>query len=105
MNIGRIVLGGLLAGLIVNVSEFVLNGYVVAADLEAALKARNIPPIDMSALVWFVVAGFAGGIVNVWLYAAIRPRFGPGVKTAVWAGVFVWLSTYALPNAGLIAIN
>jgi hypothetical protein len=33
---------------------------------------------------------FVLGII-VYLYAAIRPRFGAGVKTAVIAGVIVWL--------------
>jgi hypothetical protein len=31
------------------------------------------------------------GIVLVWLYAAIRPRFGPGPRTAFCAAVFVWI--------------
>jgi hypothetical protein len=31
-----------------------------------------------------------------WLYAAVRPRFGPGVKTAAMTGVAFWLLTTAL---------
>ncbi|MBY0493183.1 MAG: hypothetical protein K2Y23_03095 [Cyanobacteria bacterium] len=34
------------------------------------------------------------GIATVWLYAAIRPRLGPGPKTAIVAGVFVWALSY-----------
>jgi len=33
----------------------------------------------------------AMGIVAVWLYAAIRPRYGPGPKTAAIAGLAMWL--------------
>ena len=32
--------------------------------------------------------------VTVWLYAAIRPRFGPGPKTAICAGLIVWGLSY-----------
>ena len=31
------------------------------------------------------------GILAVWLYAAIRPRYGPGPKTAAIAGLAMWL--------------
>ncbi len=28
---------------------------------------------------------------NIWIYAAIRPRFGPGPKTAAYAGIVSWV--------------
>jgi len=31
------------------------------------------------------------GTVLVWLYAAIRPRYGPGPKTAAIVGFAMWL--------------
>jgi hypothetical protein len=31
------------------------------------------------------------GLVLVWTYAAIRPRFGPGPKTAVTAALVIWI--------------
>jgi hypothetical protein len=34
----------------------------------------------------FNATGFLIGIFAIWLYAAIRPRHGPGPKTAVCAG-------------------
>ena len=33
------------------------------------------------------------GFALVWQYAVIRPRFGPGVKTAATAGIALWLVT------------
>ncbi len=39
INMGRVIVGGLLAGLIVNISEFVLNTMVIGLDMEAAMKA------------------------------------------------------------------
>ena len=88
---GRVIGGGLLAGLVMNVLEAVF-GVVTAAQWEAAmgpekLAAMQKPAAMMAHLVW----SFVLGIVMVWLYAAIRPRFGPGPRTAVIAGVVVWL--------------
>jgi hypothetical protein len=98
INMGRVVVGGLLAGLLINVSEGILNGVLFAEENNAALAALNQPPMDNGMIVWFVILGFGLGIVAVWLYAAIRPRFGPGVRTAVSASLAVWLLAYLYPN-------
>lgn len=104
INLGRVILGGLLTGLIVNISEFVLNTYVIGAEMEAAMKALN-RPMDNQMMVWFVVAGFVLGIATVWLYAAIRPRFGAGVKTAVVGAVAVYFLAYLYPSIFFMAMN
>ena len=36
------------------------------------------------------------------LYAAIRPRYGAGPKTAVCAGLAVWVAGVLLPNAAFM---
>ena len=94
INIGRVVLGGLLAGVVINLGETILNLAVVAQAMEGALRDRNLSPVGGTAIAGFVLAAFLLGILTVWLYAAIRPRFGPGVGTAVCAGVFVWFLAY-----------
>jgi len=97
MNWLRVLLGGLLAGAIINVFEFVTNGVFLAADWEATMKAwgRTTPP-SASAGNIFLIWGFLSGIGAVWLYAAVRPRFGPGLKTAVLTGFAFWLFTTVL---------
>jgi hypothetical protein len=101
INMGRVVVGGLLAGLLINVSEFLLNAVVFADDINAAMAALNRPAIGGSMIVWFVAIGFAIGVLLVWVYAAIRPRFGPGVPTAVCAALTVWALGYLFPNVGM----
>lgn len=100
INVGRVLLGGLLAGLVVNIGETVLNLFVVAQGMEEVLKARNLPPVGGGAITGFVLLAFLLGIATVWLYAAIRPRFGAGVGTAIIAGLAVWFFAYLYGGLG-----
>jgi hypothetical protein len=65
------------------------------------LQARNLPPVGGGAIAGFVILAFLLGIATVWLYAAIRPRFGAGVGTAVCAGAFVWFFAYLYGGVAL----
>ena len=105
INMGRVVGGGLVAGLLINVSEFVLNTVVLAEDMNAAMAALNRPPIDNGMIVWFVLLAFGIGIMAVWVYAAVRPRFGPGVQTAICASLVVWGLAYLYPNVTTIVLG
>lgn len=98
VNTGKVVTGGLVAGLIMNISEYVLNEPVLGAQMAAAMAERNLPPVSGSAIGVFVVMGFLLGIFTIWLYAAIRPRYGAGAKTAVCAGLAVWFAAYLTPT-------
>src|SRR5258708_8476067 len=88
INWGRVVLGGLLGGVVLNVFDYVVYGVVLRPDFAATMQALGKPPSAMDSLVpLFVVVDFVYGIGLVWLYAAIRPRFSAGLKTAVTAGI------------------
>ena len=105
MNMGRIVLGGLVAGLIINIGEFILNMPILGSQWADALKALNRPPLDASPPTFFIILAFVLGILTVWLYAAIRPRFGKGPKTAISAGLMMWLLAILYPMAGMLPMN
>lgn len=94
INVGGVLKGGLVAGLIMNVSEFILNVPVAGARMEAELRALNLEPPGGGAIALFTVVTLVLGVLLVWVYAAIRPRLGPGPKTAVCAGILVWLLSY-----------
>lgn len=98
MNWGRIIGGGLLAGLIMNISEFVLHAIVLRPDGEALVKELNSRGYnvtqDPNLLMILMGITFALGVLAVWTYAAIRPRFGAGPGTAVCAGLAVWAMSY-----------
>jgi pimeloyl-ACP methyl ester carboxylesterase len=105
INLGRVVLAGLLAGLIVNIGEFIFNGVLFGEEMNQAMAALNRPPVADSSIVWFVLFGFGLGFMLVWVYAAIRPRFGPGVRTAVCASLAVWGLAYLYPGLFFIVMN
>ena len=105
INLGRVVLGGLVAGLIINFGEAILNGVLLAEHMNAAMAALNKPPVDQRMIMWFVLFGFGLGFMLVWTYAAIRPRFGAGIKTAICASTLVWGLAYLYPNLFMIIID
>lgn len=94
INIARVILGGLVAGLVMNTSEFLLNAVVLASQIEAAMAAINQPTPGGGQIMKLVGLTFFVGLATVWLYAAVRPRFGSGWKTALIAGLAVWLLVY-----------
>ena len=65
INLGRVLIGGLLAGVIINLSEFLLNGVVLAEDMNAAMASLNRPPIAPSMIIWFVLISFGFAITLV----------------------------------------
>lgn len=105
INLARVILGGIVAGLVMNVGEFVLHSFVIVEQMEAAVAARNLPPVGGPAIATFMLLGLALGIALIWTYAAIRPRLGPGVSTALCAGSLVWFLAYAYPSAGMWAMG
>lgn len=95
INNTRVILGGLAAGLVMNVIDFISNMFIMGARTQAEWTAVN-PLIwananDPKKLPAFLLIDFALGILLVWLYAALRPQFGPGPATAVRAAIFAWL--------------
>ena len=104
ISIARVLLGGLLAGFIINVFEYVTNGVVFASQWDAYEKAlgRQMRP---GAIPFFIVSAFVAGVGVVWLYAVARPRLGAGPKTAVLTGAGYWFFAYAIPAANHIAAN
>jgi hypothetical protein len=80
-NRGRVILGGLLAGLVINIVEFITNGVVLREAWGQAMQALGKPAqLSAGAIVIFNIWGFLLGIAAVWLYGfnlsslTFRPR-------------------------------
>ena len=104
MNVGAIIKGGLLAGLVINLGETVLNVFLVADSWGGvqALIGFEQSGADIAVL---VIMGFLIGIAGVWLYAAARPRLGAGPATAFRIGLVVWFFAWFWQNVSLMTLG
>ena len=101
INWTRVLLGGLIAGVVGNVLWFAGWGLFLKPNLSAALLASGHPMQEtVSATVLMVVLTFLVGILVIWLYAAIRPRYGAGPGTAALVGVAAGLLFGVFPDIG-----
>ena len=102
INWGRVILGGLVAGVVINVVEYVLNTMVLAKQNSELMTKLGVQ-LRPNAIPMFLIAGFLLGIAAIWAYAVARPRYGASAKTAVITGLGIWFIGNALPNFDLWA--
>jgi hypothetical protein len=103
----RVLVGGLAAGLAMLLSQIVLHTVVLldeGKELVADWGTRGLdataalePSIPLTGAIFLV------GLVAVWVYAAIRPRFGPGARTAILAGLAVWAVSHLFTGVYVFA--
>ncbi len=105
INMGRVVLGGLLSGLVITIGEFLLNMPVLGGMWKEAMAALNRPSLDSEPPTFFILLCFALGLLTVYIYAAIRPRFGAGPLTAICAGLIIWALTSLYASAAMLPMN
>src|SRR5260370_2779522 len=100
IKLGRVLLGGLAAGLVISIGNFLLNRVWLKDAMNANFARLHVPEPGNDFIIKAVVLTFIAGIAIVYLYAAIRPRFGARVKTAICAGLMAWF--FAILYTGVI---
>jgi hypothetical protein len=98
INMGRVLIAGIVAGLVADALGYLVDGVLLAPRWADGMKALGHDDFSSNQWIWFNLLGLVGGIAVIWIYAAIRPRFGAGAKTAVCAGLAVWVIGALLPN-------
>ena len=78
---------------------------MLAPQWADAMKALGKGEFSINQMVTFNIIGLGYGIFVVWLYAAIRPRYGAGPKTAVYVGLAAWAIGALLPNVSLMGVS
>ena len=97
INNSKVLLGGLAAGVVMNLVDYLANGVIFAERMAAEANAFKpglgdmMSQMDGKALTGLIIMDFIVGGLLVWTYAAMRPRFGPGVKTAVYTALVFWI--------------
>jgi hypothetical protein len=105
INVGRVILGGLAAGVVANGLDYVINNLLLRTENNEMVQRLNLRPdvVEGSWVAWLVV-DFIYAFILVFAYAAMRPRFGPGPKTATIVGLTYWLAVTVV-FAGLTAMG
>jgi hypothetical protein len=89
MNIKRVIAGGLVAGLVLNIGEAVLHGVLLGERTSAALTTLGRDATGTTlGLTLLVLATFAQGLTGMWLHAATR-------SPAVVIGLALWFLSAA----------
>jgi hypothetical protein len=94
IDVGRVVIGGIVAAIILFIAGFIIHGFILGADWMAWQSAGHMPnalPHGAAIVVWAILS-LVNGLTGVWIYAGIRPRYGAGAKTALVAGFMLWLA-------------
>jgi len=105
INYARVLAGTIVAGAFYFLSDGIIHGAVLGPEHMTAISAAGKPVThDPTAYAYFIAYDVGKGLVAVLLYAATRPRFGRGVKTAIRCGVLAWFATEVLPQIAAMPI-
>jgi hypothetical protein len=94
VNWGRFILGALIVAAICFISDGYLHQKLVDGQWDAVVAAlgATMPEHTGFTMIWFAVFEAGRGFLTMYVYVLLRPRLGPGVKTATWAGVVAWVA-------------
>jgi hypothetical protein len=90
----RLIVGGLVASIIMFLTDGFFHEQIVKADWQAvyaALKTTEPEPHG-TGLAYFAVFELGRGMISLLLYATMRTHFGAGPKTAVLAAIAGWVA-------------
>ena len=96
INWSRVIVGGIVAGVVFTVLSSI-STWFVGADFNSATGNKILSP-SPSLATFLLIMNLAGGVWAMWLYAAIRPRYGAGPRTAALVG-FSWWIVISLSDA------
>jgi predicted anti-sigma-YlaC factor YlaD len=104
INVGRVILGGIVAGIVSDILGYLVDGVLLAQRWAGEMSDLGRQDFSTNQIIGFNLLGLASGIALIWVYAAIRPRFGAGAMTAIYAGLAVWFIGVLIPNTGFMVV-
>jgi hypothetical protein len=105
INVGRVILGGIVAGIVSDILGYLVDGVLLAPRWTYDMWKLGHGGLSPNQWIWFNLLGIVGGIFLIWIYAAIRPRFGAGALTAIYAGVVFWIVAILIPNTSFMVVG
>jgi hypothetical protein len=94
INIARVLVGGILAGVVVSAITGAANAFFLRNDFlkwAASMEGHLHPPRQGVQVSLWTVMALLDGLVSVWIYAGLRSSCGAGVRTALLSGFLVWI--------------
>jgi hypothetical protein len=113
IRVGRLIISGVIALLVFFVVEWIieqmLGRYLFSGIIEEWVEVLSIQDWTFANYFLNLMIVLASCIMVMWLYAALRPMFGVGTKTALITSGFVltFIAAYAIneTNLGLYPIQ
>jgi hypothetical protein len=93
-NWPRLIIGGIIASIICFLTDGFFHERVVATDWAAVYTNLGVmePKHNAAALIYFAVFELGRGFIALGLYVLMRQCCQPGPKTAMLAGIVMWLA-------------
>lgn len=96
ISYGRVLTSGVVAGVVINLGELLLNGVLLRRDWDAAMAALGRPAIQGTTIVLLSAMGLGLGLAMLMVHAVSLSRFGNQHLAAVFAGLVAWILAYGL---------
>jgi hypothetical protein len=105
MNFRRWLLAGLVAGVVMDILGFLIDGIWLKSAWQSGMPSLGMSGFAPSTWAWFNVLGIVNGLMALWVYCGIRPRFGAGLNTAFKAAIVVWVIGSLIPNLAFMVLG
>lgn len=100
INTQRWLAGGVTAGAIIWLLEGAASVFYME-QMRIAMEAHGLPlAVTTGSMLISVLVSLIAGLTSIFFYAAVRPRFGSGPRTAVIVAVALWVGGYLLSLLG-----
>ena len=90
INYRRVLLGGFIAGIVQIAVEVIVEVLILGNIPGIGIERERLSSLSISKEAWSsfnhiiqLLIPFLASFLMVWVYTAIRPRFGPGPRTAL----------------------
>ncbi len=106
VNLRQVVVLGLGIGVLLNLLGGLGNGLLLREAWAQAIPVRPEPAMTgWPSVVIGLLSDFIFGPALVWLYAAMLPRYGANLTTALRAALLIWILGVAVPYLGIVRIG
>lgn len=102
ISYARLLLSGLVAGLVILFGETLLNQIVLADDWAQSAIDQDVLAFGAWQSMAMAAVLILFGIVLMWIHAIGLPRFGSTISTAIAAGLTLWLVSWALLGVTMV---